>query len=110
MASNTVEVTDQNFDTEVLQAKIPVLVDFWAEWCGPCRVLGPTVEALAEEYAGKVKVAKLNVDENVATASRYRIQGIPTLLLFQDGEIREQLVGAQPKSVLEKAIGQYVNT
>ncbi len=110
MASNTVEVTDQNFDTEVLQAKIPVLVDFWAEWCGPCRVLGPTVEALAEEYAGKVKVAKLNVDENVATASRYRIQGIPTLLLFQDGEIREQLVGAQPRSVLEKAIGQYVNT
>ena len=110
MASNTVEVTDQNFDTEVLQAKIPVLVDFWAEWCGPCRVLAPTVEALAEEYAGKVKVAKLNVDENVATASRYRIQGIPTLLLFQDGEVREQLVGVQPKSVLEKAVGQYVNT
>ena len=110
MASNTVEVTDQNFDTEVLQAKIPVLVDFWAEWCGPCRVLAPTVEALAEEYAGKVKVAKLNVDENVATASRYRIQGIPTLLLFQDGEVREQLVGVQPKSALEKAVGQYVNT
>ena len=109
MASNTVEVTDQNFDTEVLQAKIPVLVDFWAEWCGPCRVLAPTVEALAEEYAGKVKVAKLNVDENVATASRYKIQGIPTLLLFQDGEIREQLVGVQPKAALEKTVGQYVN-
>ncbi len=110
MAPNVVELTDQNFETEVLQAKIPVLVDFWAEWCGPCRVLAPTVEAVANEYVGKVKVAKLNVDENVATASRYRIQGIPTLLLFKDGEIREQLVGSQPKSVLEKTLSQHLNT
>ena len=110
MAPNVVELTDQNFETEVLQAKIPVLVDFWAEWCGPCRVLAPTVEAVANEYVGKVKVAKLNVDENVATASRYRIQGIPTLLLFKDGEIREQLVGTQSKSALEKTLSQHLNT
>ena len=110
MAPNIVEVTDQNFDSEVLQAGVPVLVDFWAEWCGPCRVLAPMVEALANEYADKVKVTKLNVDENVATASRYRIQGIPTLLLFKDGEICEQLVGAQPKSVVEKALQRHLNT
>ena len=110
MASNVAEVTDQNFDTEVLEAKVPVLVDFWAEWCGPCRTLAPTVEAVANQYAGEVKFAKLNVDENVATASRYRIQGIPTLLLFKDGEIREQLVGLQPKSALEKALDSHLNT
>lgn len=109
MAGNILEVTDQNFDTEVLQAGMPVLVDFWAEWCGPCRMLAPTVEALAKEYAGKVKVAKVNVDENIATASRYGIQGIPTLLLFKGGQVREQLVGTQPKSVVEKALTKHIN-
>jgi len=108
MAGNVLEVSDSNFDTEVLQSQVPVLVDFWAEWCGPCKTLAPTVEALAREYEGKVKVAKVNVDENIATASRFRIQGIPTLLLFKGGQVREQLVGTQPKSVVEKALAKHV--
>jgi thioredoxin 1 len=108
MAGNVLEVSDSNFDTEVLQSQVPVLVDFWAEWCGPCKMLAPTVEALAREYEGKVKVAKVNVDENIATASRFRIQGIPTLLLFKGGQVREQLVGTQPKSVVEKALAKHV--
>ncbi len=108
MAGNILEVTDANFDTEVLASDVPVLVDFWAEWCGPCRMLAPTVEALAREYEGKIKVAKVNVDDNIGTASRYRIQGIPTLLLFKSGEIREQLVGTQPKSVVEKALAKHI--
>ncbi len=108
MAANVVEVNDQNFDAEVLQSNVPVLVDFWAPWCGPCRMVAPTVEALATEYSGKVKVAKVNVDDNVQTASRYRIQGIPTLLVFKGGEVREQLVGAQPRSVLEKALTKHI--
>lgn len=109
MAGDILEVTDANFDSEVLGADVPVLVDFWAEWCGPCRVLAPTVEALAREYAGKIKVAKVNVDDNISTASRYRIQGIPTLLLFKSGEVREELVGAQPKSVVEKALARHLS-
>jgi thioredoxin 1 len=108
MAGNILEVTDASFDSEVLKADVPVLVDFWAEWCGPCRMLAPTVEALAREYAGKVKVAKVNVDENIATASRYGIQGIPTLLLFKSGEVREQLVGMLPKPVVEKALAKHI--
>jgi len=108
MAGNVLEVSDSNFDTEVLQSQVPVLVDFWAEWCGPCKMLAPTVEALAREYEGKVKVAKVNVDENIATASRFRIQGIPTLLLFKGGQVREQLVGSQPKSVVEKALAKHL--
>ena len=108
MAGNVLEVSDSNFDTEVLQSQVPVLVDFWAEWCGPSKMLAPTVEALAREYEGKVKVAKVNVDENIATASRFRIQGIPTLLLFKGGQVREQLVGTQPKSVVEKALAKHV--
>ena len=106
---NIVELSDQNFDTEVLHSSVPVMVDFWAEWCGPCKMLAPTVEAVANEYAGKVKVAKLNVDDNVSTASRYNIRGIPTLLVFKDGQIKEQLVGTQPKSAIEKALNKYVN-
>ncbi len=109
MAGNILEVTDSNFDKEVLQAPVPVLVDFWAEWCGPCRMLAPTVETLAKEYEGKVKVAKVNVDENMATATRYGIQGIPTLLLFKSGQVREQLVGMQPKSAVERAINKHLS-
>jgi len=108
MAGNVLEVSDSNFDTEVLQSQVPVLVDFWAEWCGPCKMLAPTVEALAREYEGKVKVAKVNVDENIATASRFHVSGIPTLLLFKGGQVREQLVGTQPKSVVEKALAKHV--
>ena len=107
--ANIVELSDQNFDSEVLNSNVPVIVDFWAEWCGPCKMLAPTVEALANEYAGKVKVGKLNVDDNVSSASRFNIRGIPTLLIFQHGQIKEQLVGTQPKSVIEKALNKYLN-
>ena len=105
--NNIVTLTDSNFDSEVLQSSIPVMVDFWAEWCGPCKMLAPTVDAVAEQYAGKAKVGKLNVDEN-STATRYNIRGIPTLLIFQGGQVKEQLVGAQPKSAIEKALDKYV--
>ncbi|HEY7615452.1 MAG TPA: thioredoxin, partial [Terriglobales bacterium] len=91
MAGNITNVTDQSFEQEVLKANQPVLVDFWAAWCGPCRMIAPTVEALAKEYAGKAKVAKVNVDENQSTPSQYNIRGIPTLLLFKDGQVKEQL-------------------
>ncbi len=106
---NIIELTDANFDTEVLQSKVPVMVDFWAEWCGPCRMLAPTVETVANEYAGKVKVGKLNVDENIATGTRYNIRGIPTLLIFNNGQIQEQLVGTQPKSAIERALNKHLN-
>ena len=91
---NTLEFTDTNFDTDVLGAAQPVLVDFWAEWCGPCRMIAPTVEAFADEYEGKIKVGKVNVDENNGTAARFNIRGIPTLLLFKGGKVVGQLVGA----------------
>jgi thioredoxin 1 len=104
---NVVTLTDGSFDTEVLQSKVPVMVDFWAEWCGPCKMLGPTIDQLADEYVGKAKIAKLNVDDNMATASRYNIRGIPALLIFQGGQVREQLVGAQPKDNIAKALNKY---
>src|SRR5260221_10352206 len=108
MASENVQTfTDGNFDASVLKSGAPVMVDFWAEWCGPCKRLAPTVDAVAEQYAGKVKVGKLNVDEN-STATRYNIRGIPTLLIFQDGQVKEQLVGSQPKSAIEKALDKYM--
>ena len=107
--ANILELTDQNFDSEVIQSKVPVLVDFWAEWCGPCKMLAPTVEAVANEFGGQVKVGKLNVDDHVSSASRFNIRGIPTLLLFKDGQIKEQLVGVQPKSAIEKALNRHLN-
>src|SRR3970040_2019892 len=100
MAGNITNVTDQTFEQEVLKANQPVLVDFWAAWCGPCRMIAPTVEALATEYAGKAKVAKVNVDENQSTPSQYNIRGIPTLLLFKDGQVHEPLVGAARTGVI----------
>jgi thioredoxin 1 len=100
--------TDAGFDTDVLNSDVPVLVDFWAEWCGPCRVLAPTVETLASEYTGRLKVGKLNVDENGATAMRYQIRGIPTLLLFKGGKVVDQRVGAAPKSDLQKMLDAHV--
>ena len=108
MAESVLEVTDQSFDKEVLQSGQPVLVDFWAEWCGPCRMLAPTVEAVAKEYAGRVKVAKVNVDENGATAARYRIQGIPTLLVFKGGQVQGQLVGVQSKGALTSLLDKQL--
>jgi thioredoxin 1 len=92
-----VEVTDQNFEEEVIRSSQPVLVDFWAPWCGPCRVIGPIVEELAGEFAGQVKVGKLNVDENLEVAQRFRIRGIPTLLFFEKGQVVDQIVGLVPR-------------
>lgn len=98
MGAATVAVTDATFDTEVRKSAIPVVVDFWAEWCGPCKMMTPTIDAVADEYAGKAKVGKLNVDENGNTAMRYGIRGIPTLLVFKGGQVVAQKVGAIGKS------------
>lgn len=105
---NTLELTDATFDADVLKAEKPVLVDFWAEWCGPCKMIAPTVEAFAEEYSGKLKVGKVDVDTNINTASRYNIRGIPTLLLFKGGKVVDQRVGAVGKSELVKMVEPHL--
>ncbi|MFU0801140.1 MAG: thioredoxin [Xylanivirga thermophila] len=97
-------LTQNNFDDEVLKSDIPVLVDFWAAWCGPCRMIGPIVEQLAEEYDGRIKVGKVNVDEQNELAAQYRVMSIPTLFIFKDGKIASQLIGARPKADLEEMI------
>jgi thioredoxin 1 len=99
-----VEVSDATFDKDVLQSEQPVLVDFWAVWCGPCRAIAPIVDELATTYAGKLKVAKVNVDQNGATPSRYGIRGIPALLFFKDGKVADQIVGYVPKEVIEEKV------
>ncbi|MEA5115373.1 MAG: thioredoxin [Geobacteraceae bacterium] len=107
MASEKVlDFGDSNFDTEVLQSPIPVLVDFWASWCAPCRSVAPIVDALAEAYEGKVKVGKVNVDENPAIPAKYGIRGIPTVMLFKEGKLIDQVVGAVPKTQLEALINK----
>ena len=110
MASeNVITFTDENFDTEVLGSDVPVLVDFWAVWCGPCRMIAPIIDELAETYAGKAKIGKMNVDENRGVSGRFKITSIPTLLLFKNGQVVQQIVGARPKkdfvSALDSAIG-----
>ena len=105
---NTVNFTDASFDKDVLNADVPVLVDFWAEWCGPCRMMAPTADQVASDYAGKVKVGKLDVDTNQQTASRYGIRGIPTLLLFKGGQIVEQKVGAIGKPEFQKMLDKHI--
>ena len=108
MGASTVEITDINFESEVLKSTVPVLIDFWAAWCGPCRALAPTVEAVADQYKGRVKVGKLDVDANGATSSRFNIRGTPTLLLFKDGQVKEQIVGAVGKEVITKALDKHL--
>jgi thioredoxin 1 len=102
------QFTDQNFEAEVLKSDKPVLVDFWAEWCAPCRMMAPAVEAVAVEFADRAKVGKLNVDENQSSAGRYNIRGIPTLLLFKNGEIEEQSVGVTSKDAIAKMLERHL--
>jgi thioredoxin 1 len=107
--ANIAEIGDHNFETEVIQSQMPVLIDFWAPWCGPCKSIAPLVEELAKEYDGRLKVAKLNVDEHPVTPSRYGVRGIPNLIIVREGTVKEQIVGAVPKArlvqAIEKALG-----
>ena len=107
-AENIQTFTDSNFEQDVLSSGQPVLVDFWAEWCGPCKRLGPTIDQLASEYAGKVTIGKLNVDENPNTAIKFQIRGIPAVLLFKDGQIVESVVGLAPKEDFKKVLDRHV--
>ncbi len=102
------EFTNENFQQEVIESDIPVLVDFWAVWCGPCKMLTPTIEQLSSEYEGKVKIGKVNVDENQELAAQYGIMSIPTIMIFKDGQVVEQFIGVQPKTVYAEALNKYV--
>jgi thioredoxin 1 len=104
------EVSDETFQTEVIESEIPVLVDFWADWCGPCRMIAPSVSEMAEEYEGVLRVAKLDVDENPAVPGRYGIVGIPTLMLFKDGKVVERITGALPKERIVAQVLPHVET
>jgi thioredoxin 1 len=102
------QVSDSSFDGDVLKAEVPVLIDFWAPWCGPCRAIAPIVEELASEYDGRLKIVKMNVDDNPQTPAQYGVRGIPNLILFKAGEVKQQIVGAVPKAHLVKAIDDVV--
>lgn len=104
MSEKVLEVSDSNFDEEVLKSDVPVLVDFWAPWCGPCRMIAPVIEELAGEYDGRVKITKLNVDNNPQSPANFHVRGIPNLILFKNGEVEEQIVGAVAKQEIVNAI------
>ncbi|HEY4708104.1 MAG TPA: thioredoxin [Thermodesulfobacteriota bacterium] len=104
MGENIMNVTDSTFDTMVLKSEVPALVDFWASWCAPCRAIAPIVDEMANEYSGRIRVTKMNVDDNPATPGRYGVRGIPTLILFKGGKVVDQLVGAVPKSQIKELI------
>jgi len=103
-----IEITDGNFETEVVQSTVPVRIDFWAPWCGPCRMVSPIVEEIASDYEGKLKVGKLNTDDNQRTAARFGIMSIPTLMIFKGGEARERIIGAQPKNAIVSKINEVL--
>jgi thioredoxin 1 len=108
MAAGVTDLTDDTFESTIANATTPVLVDFWAEWCGPCRRVGPIVEELAGDYGDKLLVAKVDVDVNQGVASKHGIQSIPTLMIFKDGELKERLVGAHPKQTLKEAVDRFI--
>ncbi len=107
-SADLIEITDDNFEAEILNSDTPALVDFWAVWCGPCRQIAPTVEALAAEYKGKLKVGKMNVDDHQQIPQKYGIRSIPTLLVFKDGQVVDQIIGAVPRNKLEDAVKKHL--
>ena len=108
MTNTNLIVTDENFNDDVLQSETPVLVDFWADWCGPCKSIAPVIEDIARDYDGRVKVRKLNVDDNPESTSNFGVRSIPTLAVFKNGEVQETVIGVQPKAKLEQMIKQYI--
>ncbi len=106
--ADLLHVTDENFDEEIINCEIPAMVDFWAEWCGPCKMVGPIVEELAQQYKGKIRIAKMDVDTNRQTPQKFGIRSIPTLILFKGGQVEQTIVGAQPRSYIEEELNKLL--